>query len=142
MGQFKIPFSGRFRISGPVGRCLHPHISYAPALNPEDHQLDFVGVDDWHVWLVEPMRMVTTQEVARLAPMREAVFGDWSALVWVMLRLAPWLPDVPVVAPAPLLEGRDACPFARVRAGRIEISLASGKPYWANDCLFLYMAPM
>lgn len=115
-------------------------------LNPEGHEYLGKGIDKsleqasllsagvYTVWLVEYGQTVSTEEVLASPPHPEAICGNSRELFQLVRKLRAQLEGSCIIALA-----ETDTPYANVYQGRVSYGFASGKPYWAKTCQFLFL---
>jgi hypothetical protein len=102
-----------------------------------------IGPSDWEVWVVEYGRRISTAEACAGAPrVRESICAGEEDLREFDRKLGAFLEDDrPIVALDALVRRKSAASYVKNHEGNATFGQANGHPYWADNCLFLFMAP-
>lgn len=121
-------------------------IAHHVRLSPENHEKLGKGIDQsleqgaplgagvYVVWLVEYGQTMSTEDVLASPPHPEAICGNARELFQLVRKLTAQLEGMCIVA-----LGEDRMPYASIYGGQVSFSFASGKPYWAKTCKFLFL---
>lgn len=144
MDDLHIPYQGRIDVADAITAADLKRVSFAPALKPQSYSLLMPDQRVLDYWVVAARCRVTHDDLhfAEQLLGSRVRFGGFCELFWTALALDTRLTDAPLCGVAPLLQAGATAPYARRINGRIDMSLASGKPYWAPECLYLLVAPV
>jgi hypothetical protein len=115
-------------------------------LQPEAHECFGRGIQDsllktaplspgrYVVWLVEYGQFMSTEDVLSSPPHPEAICGNIRELFQLIRKLRRPLEGSTMVA-----LGEQQTPYAHIYSGGVTYAFASGKPYWAKECRFIFL---
>ncbi|MEK7655518.1 MAG: hypothetical protein AAB386_02475 [Patescibacteria group bacterium] len=101
------------------------------------------GSGVWEVWVVEYGRRISTGEACAGAHRaQESICAGEEELREFDRKLGAFFEDDrPIVALDALVQRKSGASYVKNHDGNATFGQALGYPYWADNCLFLFMAP-